>query len=141
MTAMEAFQQMLRWGSDTTVSPADATPSRRALLKALGVAGGAVVATAVGATPALGRKKKKIINGAVVYRLSSRGSSSCRACQKHHRFFVFTTHALASANRAHPGCNCPITTQELPQKTVKRLFPAESLGVVDLRKVDPQRRA
>jgi len=99
----------------------------------------ALVATTLGTTPALAKKKHGSAHGIVVYRLSARGSS-CRACKKHHRSFVFATHALAAANRAHPGCNCPITTQLLAKKKVRRLLPA-GVGVVDLRKVEVKRRA
>jgi hypothetical protein len=130
---------MADWCSDAAMSADGAAPSRRTLLKALGIAGGAVVATTLGTTPALAKKKHGSAHGIVVYRLSARGSS-CRACKKHHRSFVFATHALAAANRAHPGCNCPITTQLLAKKKVRRLLPA-GVGVVDLRKVEVKRRA
>jgi len=125
---------------DAIETSPDASPTRRTLLKVLGIAGGAAVATVVGAAPALAKQRKsKVVNGIVVYRLSARGSS-CRACSQHHRYLVFATHALAAANRAHPGCNCPITTQELARKLAHRLLPA-GVGLVDLRKLDPKRRA
>ena len=122
---------------DATESIPEASATRRTLLKVLGIAGGAAVATVAGATPALAKQKRS--RGIVVYRLSARGSS-CRACSQHHRYLVFATHALAAANRAHPGCNCPITTQELAKKLARRLLPT-GVGLVDLRKVDPKRRA
>jgi len=125
---------------DAIETSPDASPTRRTLLKVLGIAGGAAVATVVGAAPALAKQRKsKVVNGIVVYRLSARGSS-CRACSQHHRYLVFATHALAAANRAHPGCNCPITAQELAKKLARRLLPA-GVGLVDLRKLDPKRRA
>jgi hypothetical protein len=125
---------------DASETTPDGATTRRTLLKMLGIAGGAAVATVVGATPALARRKRrKGADGVIAYRLSARGSS-CRACSQHHRYLVFATHALADANRAHPGCNCPITTQELAKKLARRLF-ATGVGVVDLRKVDPERRA
>ena len=122
---------------DATETIPEASATRRTLLKVLGIAGGAAVATVAGATPALAKQKRS--RGIVVYRLSARGSS-CRACSQHHRYLVFATHALAAANRAHPGCNCPITTQELAKKLARRLLPT-GVGLVDLRKVDPKRRA
>ena len=125
---------------DAIETSPDASPTRRTLLKVLGIAGGAAVATVVGAAPALAKQRKsKVVNGIVVYRLSARGSS-CRACSQHHRYLLFATHALAAANRAHPGCNCPITAQELAKKLARRLLPA-GVGLVDLRKLDPKRRA
>jgi hypothetical protein len=125
---------------DAIETSPDASPTRRTLLKVLGIAGGAAVATAVGAAPALAKQRKsKVVNGIVVYRLSARGSS-CRACSQHHRYLVFATHALAAANRAHAGCNCPITAQELAKRLARRLFPA-GVGLVDLRKLDPKPRA
>jgi hypothetical protein len=125
---------------DASETTAAGSTSRRTLLKALGIAGGAAVATVVGAGPALAKQRKsKAVNGVVVYRLSARGSS-CRACRHHHRYLVFATHALAAANRAHPGCNCPITTQELAKKVARRLLPA-GVGLVDLRKAEVKRRA
>ena len=122
---------------DATETIPEASATRRTLLKVLGIAGGAAVATVAGATPALAKQKRS--RGIVVYRLSARGSS-CRACSQHHRYLVFATHALAAANRVHPGCNCPITTQELARKLARRLLPTGG-GLVDLRKVDPKRRA
>src|SRR6187399_2590534 len=102
---------------DAIETSPDASPTRRTLLKVLGIAGGAAVATVVGAAPALAKQRKsKVVNGIVVY-------------------LVFATHALAAANRAHPGCNCPITPQELAKKLARRLFPA-GVGLVDLRKLD-----
>jgi len=122
---------------DATETIPETSATRRTLLKVLGIAGGAAVATVAGASPALAKQKRS--RGIVVYRLSARGSS-CRACSQHHRYLVFATHALAAANRAHPGCNCPITTQELAKKVARRLLPA-GVGLVDLRKAEVKRRA
>jgi hypothetical protein len=105
--------------------------TRRYLLQFLGLAG-AAGATIVAPTAAAAMPKHKQ-KGVVVYRLSTRGTSRCKACARHHQRLAFLTHALANANRAHPGCNCPITTQRLLPKTFKRLFAKSSSGVADLR--------
>ena len=104
--------------------------TRRHLLQLLGLAGaaGAAIAapTAAEAMPKLRQK------GVVVYRLSTRGTSRCKACARHHQRLAFRTHAIANAHRAHPGCNCPITTQRLLPKTFKHLFAKNARGVADL---------
>jgi hypothetical protein len=104
--------------------------SRRRLLQLLGLAG-AAAATIV--TPAAAdAKSKHRQKGVVVYRLSTRGTSRCKACARHHQRFAFLTHAIADARRAHPGCNCPITTQRLLPRTFKQLFAKNDSGVADL---------
>jgi hypothetical protein len=70
--------------------------------------------------------------GVVVYRLSVRNTSRCKACARHHRRFAFLTHAIADAHRAHRGCNCPITTQAIRPRTFRMLFPKGGVGVGDL---------
>ena len=104
--------------------------TRRHLLQFLGLAG-AAGATIAAPTVAFATPKHKQ-KGVVVYRLSTRGTSRCKACTRHHGRFAFLTHAIANAHRAHPGCNCPITTQRLPPKTFKRLFAKNASGVADL---------
>ncbi len=110
---------------------AELEPTRRSLLRLAGAAG--AFATAVLAVPsaAMARPKPKA-SGFVVYRMSVRGTSSCKACKRHHARFAYLTHALADAHRAHPGCNCPIRTQKIRRRTFRRLFPAGSGGVADL---------
>ena len=108
--------------------PQDGT--RRQLLRMLGIAGGAAAVTMAAPDAAIAKAKGK--KGVVVYRLSTRANSHCNACAKHHRRYAFLTHALANANRAHPGCNCPITTQELRPKPFKTLFPKGGSGIVRL---------
>jgi hypothetical protein len=105
--------------------------TRRQLLRLLGLAGGAAAVTIAAPEAAIAKAKDKK-KGVVVYRLSARATSHCNACAKHHRRYAFLTHALADANRAHPGCNCPITTQEVRGKTFKALFPKGGSGVVRL---------
>ena len=104
--------------------------TRRHLLQFLGLAG-AAGATIAAPTVAFATPKHKQ-KGMVVYRLSTRGTSRCKACARHHKRLAFLTHAIANANRAHPGCNCPITTQRLLPKTFKRLFAKNASGVADL---------
>jgi hypothetical protein len=74
----------------------------------------------------------------VVFRLRTRDTRSCRACRIHHRYMIFISHARADRNRAHPGCNCPITNEKLPKEVFRRIFldsRAIRVGVVDLRKL------
>ena len=104
--------------------------TRRHLLQFLGLAG-AAGATIAAPTVAFAKPKHKQ-KGMVVYRLSTRGTSRCKACARHHGRFAFLTHAIANAHRAHPGCNCPITTQRLQPKSFKRLFGKNTTGVAQL---------
>jgi hypothetical protein len=113
--------------------------SRRQMLQLLGLVG-TVAATLVdpGAAFAKAEHKRK---GVVVYRLSVRGTSRCKACARHHRRFAYLTHALANAHRAHPGCNCPIDTQRLPPHTFKLLFARGGAGIGDLERLAATRNA
>ena len=104
--------------------------TRRGLLQLFGFAGAA--GATIGAPSIAFAKSKHRQKGVVVYRLSSRGTSRCKACARHHKRLAFLTHAIANAHRAHPGCNCPITTQRLLPKTFKRLFAKNASGVADL---------
>jgi hypothetical protein len=104
--------------------------SRRNLLQLLGFAGAASVT--IGAPTVAFAKPKHKQKGVVVYRLSTRGTSRCKACARHHKRLAFLTHAIANAHRAHPGCNCPVTTQRLLPKTFKRLFGKNPTGVAEL---------
>jgi hypothetical protein len=114
----------------TTVSTATPGTTRRGLLQLLGLAGAA--GATIGAPSVAFAKSKHRQKGAIVYRLSVRGTARCKACAKHHARFVYLTHAIANAHRAHPGCNCPITTQRLLPKTFKHLFGKNASGVADL---------
>ena len=109
------------------------------MLQLLGVVG-TVAATLVDPESALAKARHKQ-QGVVVYRLSVRRTSRCKACAGHHRRFAFLTHALADAHRAHPGCNCPIDTQRLRPRAFKLLFPKGGSGVGDLARLAETGRA
>jgi len=122
--------------NDPTIEPT--SPRRRDFLKLLVLSSAAVGAVGL-PREALARKRpRKHFPGKVVFRLRTRKHHSCNACRQHHRFMIFRTQALASATRAHPGCNCPVVTQNLPIKEFKHLFGPKGValsGVADLRHV------
>jgi hypothetical protein len=95
-------------------------------------------ATSVVALPGIADAKKKLKKpGKLVFRLQTRRHHSCNACKQHHKFNVFRTQALADANRAHPGCNCPIVSYKMPIRRWKKLLGPKGLapgGVADLRR-------
>ena len=112
-------------------------PLRRQLIKG-------ILAVAVTAGPTLGAKSA-YANASksapppqaaqprrIVYRLRTRGTNACSACKKHHRRYIFKTRRDADNGRAHPGCNCPIVPQAIPNKVYRELFLASSNGVVEL---------
>jgi hypothetical protein len=120
---------------------ADRTP-RREFLKLLLLAGGAAGAVAM-PDEGLAQRRRKTFRGEIVFRLQTRRHYSRKACKQHHRFTIFRSHALADANRAHPGCNCPIVTQMMPVKQFKRAFGRSALapaGVIDVRRTPLSRR-
>lgn len=119
--------------------------TRRAFLQRLTLGSLAVSATTIAAAGALatiaptdaeaaqiskdhGRRIK-------VFRLKSRGTKACRACQLHHRHIMFLTKKVAKHHRAHKHCNCPIVPQWIQRKTYHRLFRGAALerGFADLR--------
>jgi hypothetical protein len=125
----------------------DATLSsgRRDFLRLLVLSGTALGAGGLPGEALARKRRKKHVPGKVVFRLRTRKHHSCGACRTHHRFMIFRTQALASATRAHSGCNCPVVTQKLPIKEFKHLFGAKGVarsGVVDLRhlRLHPGRR-
>ena len=109
--------------------------SRRQVLRGL-AAGGAVAA-------AFGLPKAAVPTGAsaravTVFRLRTRDTHACNACRIHHRYKIFKSMAAADNNRAHPGCNCPITKQKLAHETFAALFLDTGFiqdGVVDVRRL------
>lgn len=112
-------------------------------LGSLTVSGATIAAaaalTAATATPADAAQEGKERRLRVkVFRLRSRKTVACHACQLHHRHLMFLTRKVARRNRAHPGCDCPITPQWIERKTFRRLFKstgATEKGFVDLRKI------
>ncbi len=110
-------------------------PTRRHVLRA--VAFSAIAFSGQGALVAGTRNRPRI--GVTVFRLRTRGTRACRACQEHHRYKVFISFAHCDRGRAHPGCNCPITKQKISLADFKRLFiDTRSIrkGEVDLRHLD-----
>jgi hypothetical protein len=111
-----------------------AAASRRGVLRAFLAAGAAAVAVG-SAAPAEAKPKVHL-----VCRLRTRRTRACRACRIHHRYLVFLSPALADANRAHPGCDCPIVKQRISRRQFRRMFPDPSVGVFDLRRLPRTRR-
>jgi len=111
----------------------DHATTRRRLLQGLAAAGaGALAPTTVGAAASPTKASK----GLVVFRFTTRNAHSCRACRQHHRYKVFAAHALADANRAHPGCNCQIVPSRLNSKLYRAFFGDDGVameGVGDFR--------
>lgn len=70
-----------------------------------------------------------------VYRLQTRKTRSSNACRKHQRYKVFLDHAAADNNRAHPGCNCRIVTQQVTEEYLTEITPFALDGVIELRYV------
>lgn len=56
-----------------------------------------------------------------VYRFAP-GAGTCRACQGHAAHRVYATAEAAAADRAHPGCDCQIAPQQVPQATATAYF-------------------
>jgi hypothetical protein len=86
--------------------------------------------------PMFGGKATRSARGVVVYRFTTRDAYACRACRQHHKYKVFTSHALANANRAHPGCNCAIVPMRLNARVANTLFGRKAVaptGVGDMR--------
>jgi hypothetical protein len=102
------------------------TSTRRGFLRHLtlgSVAAAAAVSVVVPAAEAKEPNLPKPHPGCVkVFRFSTRNNVSCRACRQHHRYMVFRTRKIARQNRAHPGCDCPITPQWIERKTFRLLF-------------------
>src|SRR5262249_42293003 len=111
-----------------------ATTSRRGVLRAIGIAGAAAVGITLGTRPtgAVTIPSRARIKAKLVYRLRTRRWRACRACRKHHRYFVARSIRALDQRRAHPGCNCPIVRQKVSDQTFAKWF-ASGNAVVDLR--------
>jgi hypothetical protein len=97
-----------------------------------------MVAAAATVAAQAGPPTGAVSQAVTVFRLRTRNTRSCRACRIHHQYMVFISQGRASQNRAHPGCNCPITKQKIPGDLFRQLFldtGAIESGVVDLRHV------
>ena len=68
-----------------------------------------------------------------VYRFQTKNARVCNACKMHQHYKVFLNETSADQNRAHPGCNCRIVTQEITQAYSDAITPFEQNGVIDLR--------
>lgn len=128
------------------LEPATASQTRRTFLQhiafgslTVSAAAIATAATLTATTPADAAQEAKEHRRSVkVFRLRSRKTVACHACQLHHRHLIFLTRKVAKHNRAHPRCDCPISTQWIKQRTFNRLFKSSSAkenGFVDLRKL------
>ncbi len=112
------------------------TPPRRHFLKGI-VALGAVAAVPLVHACSSDAKSSQS-SGVIVFRLQARGTKHCNACASHHKFKIFLTREFADKGRAHIGCNCPITTQEISNTEFRSLFEntgAIGIGSVDLRTI------
>jgi hypothetical protein len=120
---------------------------RRALLRGVAALGAAAAATLVPTeaeahhAPSKKPKGRPRRHGTVlVFRFQTRNTQACNACKTHARYKVFKTHAAADAHRAHKGCHCPVSKQEIALRDHLRLF-RRANDVADLRKRRWSRRA
>ena len=125
----------------TTASQTRRTFLQHLALGSLTVSAASIAAAAAltAATPADAAQEGKEHRRRVkVFRLRSRKTVACHACQLHHRHLIFLTRKVAKHHRAHPGCDCPISPQWIKRDTFHRLFKssgAKERGFVDLRKI------
>jgi hypothetical protein len=107
-------------------------PSRRVLIQSMAAAAAVTLggrAVAHSGPPVIDPRRLFKLDPAVVYRLRTRKTRACAACRRHHQYTLFRSHAIANANRAHVGCNCPIIPQAISRRLFKKLFPNGSQGV------------
>jgi hypothetical protein len=76
-------------------------------------------AAALAPSPAFARRRKR---KKVVFRLSTHGRRTCKACKAHAANRFYRTQEAADADRAHAGCNCAIVTQRIKRRLAKRYF-------------------
>ncbi len=90
------------------------------------------VAAAVGLG---GQARAQVGTAQMVFRLSTRNTRTCNACRQHARHKIFETFFVADTNRAHPGCNCPITFQSITSALIDQLAALDTrqAGVWDIR--------
>lgn len=70
-----------------------------------------------------------------VFRFQTRKGNTCAACRNHQHYKVFVDEATADQTRAHPGCNCAIVAQRMPQDYWEAIADYAIDGAVDLRAV------
>ena len=73
------------------------------------------------------RKKTK-----VVFRLSTHGRRTCKACKGHAANRFYRSRRAANKDRAHVGCNCAIVKQVIDRRLAKQYFKGRH-KVFDLR--------
>jgi hypothetical protein len=126
--------------------PEESIGGRRAVLRGVAALGAAAAASLVPvdveARHGHPKKKKHPRPRAtvLVFRFQTRNTQACNACQKHRRYKVFRSHAVADANRAHKGCHCPVVRQEVSKREFHRLF-RHGAEVADLRWCGSKRMA
>ena len=64
----------------------------------------------------------------VIYHTSTRKRKSCNACKSHAVNKIFSSRKAAEINRAHPGCNCGIVTEEINRQDYIGAFGQISKG-------------
>ena len=113
---------------------AEDTPPRRLFLKGIAALGAVAAVPLVHACSSDAKSSQS--SGVIVFRLQARRTKHCNACANHHKFKLFLTREFADKGRAHIGCNCPITTQEISNTDFQRLFGnTGAIESVDLRKI------
>jgi hypothetical protein len=61
-------------------------------------------------------------NSVTVFRLSTHGQRTCRACKANGANRFFQTSQAADGGRAHLGCNCKIVAQRIPRGVAQQYF-------------------
>jgi hypothetical protein len=100
--------------------------TRRGLL---GGGAAAVAVLAVGATPVAAASIDTFALDATGGTECGPGCNSCSACRTHAANKLFRTNAAADSGRAHPGCNCTVTTgQPLSQGVLDAMFQTSDMA-------------
>lgn len=113
---------------------------RRTVLKgitALGVLSAAAPLVSCGTSDPGPGDEGASTQSVTVYRFQTRKDNSCTACRNHQHYKVFVDEATAARTRAHPGCNCAVVPQQMPQDYWDSIAAYEVGGVIDLRRVFP----
>ena len=98
--------------------------NRRQFLHLAGLGGGIALSGGlvpdVTAATSLTRLRRR--NWVTVFRLSTHGRRTCRACKAHGANRFFRTAEKANLDRAHLGCNCGIVKQRIPPLLARIYF-------------------